>query len=533
MRQLMKYCHQHLVVFWVLLTTLVGCGIYYFSWQHTIDSHYKILAANAQFVARNLDNLVEDLLQEIYTLPVFNTHLSDCQTKVLPILDHISNNSPRISGLIITDSNNNLICSNLPDNRPYLSRSNELRSITGPYKTNGFEQPVYKISQKTGNYYVGVIVLASLMAHELLPKDSTPDAVALYSQPQKTSLLKVELNSARTRRTSNTDDSSIDNSPVDNYMSAKEKLESVHGLDINVSEKNTRVIYQLWINHLLSLGILIIVSYLLYLLVQKNFNNYYSLHNAMKQAMKHKRFYPVYQPIYDSINQTYSGIEVLLRWSDFNDEIIMPDHFIVEAEKTGVIVPITLQIIETTFIETRKLLESKPFFYVSFNVSALHFTDKDFFDKFYALVAQYSISPQQIIIEITERDFIDKNNHIFITQMQKLIKEGFSLAIDDYGTGHASISYIQNFPFNYLKIDRIFVQAIGTKAINESLIDTIISMAKNLNLKIIAEGVETSEQVNYLIHNKVPYLQGWYFSKALTIEALMDLLEGKNDEDLL
>ena len=114
--------------------------------------------------------------------------------------------------------------------------------------------------------------------------------------------------------------------------------------------------------------------------------------------------------------------------------------------------------------------------------------------------------------------------------MHELRQEHFSLAIDDYGTGHASISYLQNFPFNYLKIDKLFIHAIGTNAITESLNDAIIQMAKGLNLTIIAEGVETQEQVEYLVKNGVFYLQGWYFSKAVSIDKIKELIEEKNNE---
>ena len=155
-----------------------------------------------------------------------------------------------------------------------------------------------------------------------------------------------------------------------------------------------------------------------------------------------------------------------------------------------------------------------------------------FFNEFYRLAQYYTIVPKQVLFEITERDLLDKNDAIFIDKMQELRKSGYSLAVDDYGTGHASISYLQHYPFNYLKIDKLFVQAIGTKAITESLNDAIIEMAKRLNLIIIAEGVETIEQVNYLTQHGVQYLQGWYFSKALSIEQLNCFLKEHHHETL-
>jgi sensor c-di-GMP phosphodiesterase-like protein len=283
-------------------------------------------------------------------------------------------------------------------------------------------------------------------------------------------------------------------------------------------------IYQLWINQIILSNILILLFYGLFLLVKKAITNHYSLQNTLKYALKHKQFYPVYQPIYDQNTQCFAGAEVLLRWSDSNEETILPDFFITEAERSGIIIPITLYIIESAFTETLPLFKTVNSFYLSINISALHFTNPDFFDAFYRLIENYKINPQRIILEVTERELLDQNNLVFINQMNRLIQSGFSLAIDDYGTGHASITYIQNFPFNYLKIDRIFVQAIGSKAINESLIDAIITMGRQLNLQLIAEGVETSEQMDYLVEKGVRYLQGWYFAKALSIEDLLQLL---------
>lgn len=252
-----------------------------------------------------------------------------------------------------------------------------------------------------------------------------------------------------------------------------------------------------------------------------------SLQWSIKRAIKNKLFYPVYQPLYNVKNKNYSGAEVLLRWRKNKEKIIMPDSFIQEAEETGLILPITLQISEIAFKETKSILKNDPQFHLSFNICALHFTDEKFFNHFYQLLENYSISPKQIVLEITERDLLDETNEIYIKKMLELREKGFSLAVDDYGTGHSSISYLQYFPFNYLKIDKLFIHAIGTKAITESLNDAIIDLAKKINLIIIAEGVETKEQVNYLLKNGIQLLQGWYFSKALSIDQLKKLLQGE------
>lgn len=294
-----------------------------------------------------------------------------------------------------------------------------------------------------------------------------------------------------------------------------------------VSKPDQTIINHLWFNQILLTLDVIVLSIFLYFLIKNIFNKNYSLHGAIEHAIQNGQFYPVYQPLFDIKCSTYSGAEVLLRWQDNQDEIIMPDLYIEEAENTGLIVPITLQIIETAFKEAKNILESTPAFYLSFNICALHFTHDKFFPQFYKLVRRYSISPQQILLEITERYLLDMNNLIYITRMRELRNAGYSLAIDDYGTGHSSISYLQYYPFNYLKIDKLFIHAIGTKAITETLSDAIIHLAKKIDLTIIAEGVETEEQLNYLLQNEVQFLQGWYFSKALHMEQLIKLLQGE------
>lgn len=296
------------------------------------------------------------------------------------------------------------------------------------------------------------------------------------------------------------------------------------GFDINwqIGISNTRIIF----------GLLLLIFSLLYWLIRKSIAHRTSLLRMMKLAVKSKEFYPSYQPIFDNISQRFTGAEILVRWQSNQDQVIMPDLFIHEAENSGLIIPITLQIIETAFREFQDILQDHSYFHLAINISALHFTDPHFFKKFFLLKEYHNISASQIVFEVTERDLLDTNNPIFSNTMQKLRQAGFSLAIDDYGTGHASISYLQHFPFNYLKIDKIFIQAIGTKAITESLNDAIINMAKSLNLKIIAEGVETEEQRNYLSKNGVQFFQGWYFSKAIPIEELTRLLkEGRNERE--
>jgi len=132
--------------------------------------------------------------------------------------------------------------------------------------------------------------------------------------------------------------------------------------------------------------------------------------------------------------------------------------------------------------------------------------------------------PNQIIYEITERGLIREDNDVARLVMTKLRERNSGLALDDFGTGYSSLSYISSFPLDYLKIDKRFVDAIGIDSPMAGLVDSIIDMAKHLELRTIAEGVETREQAEHLREKGVDYVQGWYYSRALTASGLINFL---------
>lgn len=525
LRRIPALIYKHFAFFWILVTLGLLLIALRINWQISIDKSYREISAVSDKLSNNVDRFIEDIFQAVYTLPVYEKNLVTCNEGFYPHLERISLNYPGIAGITIS-SNKKLLCSTLADTQGLTFVDTPARTISGPFNLPVFEQPVYLIQQKMGDYNIGILILSSTIKNILFASDPRSNTVILYNSSNKKNILRIDRSNDRSNWLFNPDLESLLITTPDT-VSGSSKLYSVDGAMVVVFE-NPDAIYRDLLYRQLFVGfIILIISSLLYFLVQNLINKRYSLLGAIKLAIKNKEFYPAYQPLFDREKGIYSGVEVLLRWQDNQDKIIMPDFFIEEAENTGLIIPITLQIIETAFKETKKITVAQPDFHLAFNITALHFTDPLFFNKFNVLQERYAIPAHQIIFEITERDLLDRNNDIFIAKMRELREEGFSLAVDDYGTGHASISYLHNFPFNYLKIDKIFIQAIGTKAITESLNDAIISMAKRLNLIIIAEGVETEEQVNYLSENEVRYLQGWYFSKAISIEKLTKLIKGE------
>ncbi|STY29372.1 regulatory protein (EAL domain) [Legionella wadsworthii] len=519
------FFYKQFKLFWIFFTIILFTVVSYINWYNNVNNSYILVTEESNKLASNLDKFINEIFLDLYRIPSFPNEKQVCKDSLFPYLQSIIINHPLISGLAIRDNKNQVICSTLPHNQTFLLNQNSPQTITGPLKIPMFHQSIYAIQKKIGEYQVEIVIMASVLENELNISNIIPRLVTLYDENQKKEIIqigKVNRNSWVNKLFPDTN--------ILKKVYATAKLNSLDGILIKVAEPDHTLISNLWYNQvLLSLDILVL-SIFLYFIIMNHFSKYYSLHGAMKQAIRGGQFYPVYQPLFDANTGTYSGAEVLLRWQDNYNEIIMPDLFIDEAENTGLIVPITLQIIETTFIEAKPILNIKPSFHLSFNICALHFTDKQFFPQFYKLIRRYAISPNQILLEITERYLLDMNNELFIKRMQELRNAGISLAIDDYGTGHSSISYLQYYPFNFLKIDKIFIQAIGTKAITETLNDAIIHLAKKIKLTIIAEGVETKEQFKYLLKNEVQILQGWYFSKALPIEQLIELLQGEKNE---
>ncbi|KTD73210.1 regulatory protein (EAL domain) [Legionella tucsonensis] len=520
------FVYKQFKLFWIFFTIFLLIILSYINWNNNVKNSLTSVTEVSHKLTYNIDRFINDILQNLYLIPSYQKENLTCENNFLPFLQYMAINHAQISGLAIRDKKHQIICSTLPHNQTFLLSQNVHQTTIGPLKIPMFHHPIFAIQKKIGDYQVEIILMTSILENMLNTPESSQHIITLYDVNQKKEIIRI----GTVKGASWIDKLFLDSSFPFKKIFATTKLNSLNGVLLTVTEADQTIINTFWHNQILVILDVLVLSVLLYFLIRNIFNRYYSLHGAMKQAIRSGQFYPVYQPLFDSKSNAYSGAEVLLRWQDNQDEIIMPALFIEEAENTGLIVPITLQIIETAFKETKTIFRTKPTFHLSFNICALHFTDDNFFPQLYKLMRHYSISPKQILLEITERYLLDMNNEIYINRMQELRDAGYSLAIDDYGTGHASISYLQYYPFNYLKIDKIFIHAIGTKAITETLNDAIIHLAKKINLTIIAEGVETKEQLNYLLQNEVQFFQGWYFSKALHIEQLIELLKGKGNE---
>lgn len=243
-----------------------------------------------------------------------------------------------------------------------------------------------------------------------------------------------------------------------------------------------------------------------------------SMLSMLKGAIEGNGLFLVYQPIVDLPTGRWVGCEALVRWRMPNGEIISPVVFIPLAERNGLISRVTARVMALVERDVSLLLQSDPAFYISINVSADDFCDPNLVARLGQMVARLGAVPRNLHIEATEGVFM----HVEQTRKtaHALRAQGFEIAIDDFGTGYSSLSYLTSVELDYLKIDKSFVDTIGTEALNGQVLQHIIALAKSLNLRMIAEGVETQQQADYLRSQGVQFAQGWLYARPLDIKAL-------------
>ncbi|WP_426434293.1 EAL domain-containing protein [Bradyrhizobium genosp. P] len=244
-------------------------------------------------------------------------------------------------------------------------------------------------------------------------------------------------------------------------------------------------------------------------------------------AIQNREFVVHYQPIVELRTGRCIGGEALVRWRRPDGSLVRPDLFIPLAEDTGLIMPITDQVIGIVVADLNKHFLAYRSLHVAINISAADIKTGRILPVITRALERTGIEPQQIWLEATERGFMDIDSaRATITLARQL---GHAVAIDDFGTGYSSLQYLQGLPLDALKIDKSFVDSIGKNTATSSVISHIIDMAKTLNLQIIAEGVETEVQASFLRVHQVEFAQGWLFSKALALPDFVTFHRQRNN----
>jgi diguanylate cyclase (GGDEF)-like protein/PAS domain S-box-containing protein len=253
---------------------------------------------------------------------------------------------------------------------------------------------------------------------------------------------------------------------------------------------------------------------------------------ALRYAIERNELALYYQPMIELGSGKVFGAEALLRWNSSTLGTVPPDQFIPLAEETGLIFSIGNWVIDTACRDAaRWLAEGFPDVRIAINISSRQIRRGDFPDIMRDTLRKYRLAPETVMIEITESLLLDENEDNIRT-LDELSRSGLSLSLDDFGTGYSSLSYLKRFPFDEVKIDRSFVRDITTDESDAALCRAIIAMAQSLNLTVIGEGVETREQLDFLTKHGAHYVQGYYFSPAITAEEFLAYLRQANAQPL-
>ena len=249
------------------------------------------------------------------------------------------------------------------------------------------------------------------------------------------------------------------------------------------------------------------------------------LESGLQKALQNEEFILHYQPKYGASTQKLVGVEALLRWQHPSYGLVMPDRFIPALEENGLINAVGQWVLRTACAQN-KMWQEQGFapVTVSVNISAVQFRSPQLIDTVARVLDETQLESRYLELELTESMFIS-NTEAAINTMYRLKDLGVSLSIDDFGSGYSSLSYLKRFPVDYLKIDRSFIKDIENSNKDAAITNAITVLAHSLNMKIVAEGVESQGQLDYLKSQGCQELQGFLFSRPVSAQEVSELLE--------
>ncbi len=251
------------------------------------------------------------------------------------------------------------------------------------------------------------------------------------------------------------------------------------------------------------------------------------LETEMRQSLERQEFQLHYQPIVSLKTETLIGFEALVRWQHPTRGMIPPFEFIGAAEENGLILPLGNWILQESCRQLRRWQDDNPaasHLTVSVNLSCKQFLQSDLAEQIAATLCETGLDPRCLKLEITESHIME-NSEMAVTIMNRLRALGIEISLDDFGTGYSSLSYLHSLPVDYLKVDRSFVTRMTDSTENSEIVFTIIKLAQNLKMKVIAEGIETADQLAHLKNLHCEYGQGYFFSKPLEANAAEKFIE--------
>jgi predicted signal transduction protein with EAL and GGDEF domain len=246
------------------------------------------------------------------------------------------------------------------------------------------------------------------------------------------------------------------------------------------------------------------------------------LETDLARALEREEFVVFYQPIVSLATRRIDGLEALVRWRHPKLGLLAPSRFIGIAEETGLVVPLGRWVMREACRQMREWDERLPGadrLAVSVNITAREFSDPFFVDDVAAMLDEMGLEPSRLKIEILETTLLESSEEV-VDALRRLRELGVSLVLDDFGTGYSALSYLQNFPLHTIKVDRAFVQRMGTDQDSHELVRALVSMASTLAMDVTAEGIETADQLDRLTALDCRRGQGFFFSRPLDAAAV-------------
>ena len=270
--------------------------------------------------------------------------------------------------------------------------------------------------------------------------------------------------------------------------------------------------------------------------LQKDLTLQHQIESHMEKALANGEFKAWYQPKYDIKTRRIVGAEALVRWQSPTMGFMPPSKFIPLFEKNGFVIPIDYTILDQTFkLQKQRVLEGKEVVPISVNQSRLHMTEEGYLDKIKAIIDKYNLPPTGLIeLEVTETVFGDidqsKDNKRAVDIINKLHEMGFTLSVDDFGSGYSSFMMLNQLPMDVMKIDRSLLDASGDSNRMRSILANVIKLGKALNMQVICEGIETKEQEELLLELGCHYGQGYLNAKPMPLKDFIAFFEKRNSE---
>jgi len=275
-------------------------------------------------------------------------------------------------------------------------------------------------------------------------------------------------------------------------------------------------------------GVGLLMSALLLWLLVRIVRRRSSLEAALQTAIKRDELEIHYLPTIDIVSNRCVGGEALVRWRHPERGLLPPAVFIGLAEETGLIIQMTHWLLRRVAAEIASRFSGRSGMHFGVNLTARHFRNDDIVRQVREALAAAQLPATTLVLEATERQMLDDGEGEPAMVMARLRALGCALAVDDFGTGHNGLAFLQKFDLDYVKIDKLFVETIGTDAVSRPVLDAIIDLGQRLGVTLIAEGVETPDQLAYLRDRGVRYAQGYLFAKPMPFAAFAGFVERYN-----